>query len=225
MAMVMTDSRRSAVIRSALVTPLCLIVTFFIGALLGDLIFFGLPGHIQDEPKAALAALPALACTIAGGALWGRAIAGIVHMGAARRMMWAGALGYAPTLLLVGITLTVLEKLIVEQRRGPDIPIHVVFTLLFTAAALVVAAVGALALGVALRRSNLMLRLAIGSGLAAGITFLVVDLMLDGVGYRVGAPGAAERATMITVVLTGNVAASLAAGDVIGLLLTGRREV
>jgi hypothetical protein len=138
--------------------------------------------------------------------------------------MWAGALGYAPTVLLVGMALTVLENLIVEQRRGPELPIHVVFTLLFAPAALVVASVGALALGVALKRRGLALRLALGSGLVAGLTFLVVDLLMDALGYRVGAPGAAERSTMITVMLTSNIAASLAAGGVIGLIITSSRE-
>jgi hypothetical protein len=41
----------------------------------------------------------------------------------------------------------------------------------------------------------------------------------------IGAPGAAERATMLTVMLSSNIAASLVTGGVIGLLLSGRREV
>jgi hypothetical protein len=222
--MFMAESRRGMVIRSALMTPLCLIGAFFIGALCGDLVFNGLSGYVHDEAKTALAALPALVCVIAGGALWGRAIARIAHVAAVKRMMWAGALGYGPTVIMVGLALTVLENLIVEQRRWPDLPLHVVFTLLFTPAALVVATVGALAVGVALKRRALAIRLAIGSGLVAGVTFLVVDLLMDALGYRVGAPGAAERATMLTVMLTSNIAASLAGGGVIGLLLSGRRE-
>lgn len=220
--MFMAESRRGIVIRSALLAPLCLIGTFFVGALFGNLVFIGLPGHVQAEAKTALAALPALVCVIAGGAWWGRSLAHILHLGDVKRLMWAGALGYGPTVILVGLLLSVLENLIVEQQRLPALPIHVVFTLLFTPAALVVAAVGALALGVALRRKGLAIRLALGAGLAAGLTFLLVDLLMDALGYRVGAPGAAERATMLTVMLTGNLAASLAAGGVIGFLL-GRR--
>jgi len=221
--MIMAESRRGMVIRSALLTPLCLIGAFFVGALMGDVVFNGLSGYAHDEAKAALAALPALLCVTAGGALWGRALARIARVDAVKRMMWAGALGYGPTVILVGLTLTVLENLIVEQRRWPDLPLHVVFTLLFTPAALVVAAVGALAIGVALKSKALAIRLAFRSGLAAAVAFLVVDLLLDALGYRVGAPGAAERATMLTVMLTSNVAASFAGGGVIGLLLSSRR--
>jgi hypothetical protein len=222
--MLLTNNRRTSVIRCALLTPLCLIGAFFVGALLGNLVFIGLPGHFQDADKAVLAALPALVCVIAGGALWGRAIARVARVDAVRRMMWAGALGYGPTVILVGLALTALENLIVEQQRWPDLPLHVVFTLLFTPAALVVAAIAALAVGVALQRKDLAIRLAIGSGLVAGVTFLAVDLLMDALGYRVGAPGAAERATMVTVMLTSNIAASLAGGGFIGLLLSSGRE-
>jgi hypothetical protein len=217
--------RTSDVVRSALITPLYLIGSFFIGALLGSLTFSGLPGHIEDATKIAMAAVPALACVVVGGALWGRAIARLTHAANVSRLTWAGALGYGPTLIGVVLLLTVLENLIVEQRRGPELPIHVVFTLLFVPAVFIVALVGALALGLALKHTSLLPALALGSGLAAGITFLIVDLVMDGIGYRVGAPGAAERATMITVLLTGSIAASLAAGALIGFLLSrGHRE-
>ncbi len=218
------ESRRAVVIQSAAVTPLYLIGSFFVGALFGDFVFFGLPGHFNDAAKVSLAALPTLLCVIGGGALWGRAMARVAQARDAKRMMWAGALGYGPTVVLAGIGLTVLENLIVEQRRGPALPIHVVFTLLFVPAAFVVATVGALALGIGLKRRGLSVRLALGSGLAAGITFFVIDRLLDALGWRVGAPGAAERATMLTVMLTGNVAASVAAGALIGLLLNSGQE-
>lgn len=217
----MTESRRALVIRSALITPLYLIGSFFAGALIGNVIFSGLPGHMADAVRVLLAALPTLVCVIGGGALWGRAMARLVKAGSVTRVMWAGALGYGPTVILVGLALTVLENLIVEQRRGPELPIHVVFTLLFVPAVFVVATAGAFALGVALQRPSSIARLALASGLAAGAMFFVVDILLDSVGYRVGAPGAAERATMVTVLMTGNIAASLAGGAVIGLLLSG----
>ena len=222
--MLMTASRRGVVIRTALMTPLCLIGTFFVGALLGDLLFAGLPGNWPDEGRVALAALPVLICVGMGGALWGRALARVAHVDDAKRMMWAGALGYAPTLVVVALTLTVLEKLIVEQGRGPDLPLHVVFTLLFTPAVFLIAAMGTLAVGLALKQRGFTLRLALSSGLVAGMTFLVVDLLMDSFGYRVGAPGAVQRATMLTVLLIGDVTASLAAGTVIGWFLSGRRE-
>ncbi len=220
----MTESRRALVIQGATMTPLYLIGSFFVGALLGDLVFFGLPGHLQDAAKVPLAALPTLLCVFAGGALWGRGMARLARRSDVKRSMWAGALGYGPTVVLVGLALTVLENLFVEQRRGPDLPIHDVFTLLFVPAVFVVATVGALALGIGLQRGGLSVRLALGSGLAAGITFFLIDRLLDMLGWRVGAPGAAERATMVTVLLTGSAAASLAAGAVIGLLLSGGPE-
>lgn len=213
-------NRRAVVVRAAAITPVFLIGSFFVGALFGDLIFFGLAGHMQDVTKIALAVVPALMCVIAGGALWGRSMGQLAHAPNVRRVMWAGALGYAPTVILVGLALTALENLIVEQHRGPQLPIHVVFTMLFVPAVFVVATTGALAVGIALKPRFSIITLALGSGLAAGIAFFIVDMLMDAVGYRVGAPGAAERATMLTVLFTGNVVASLAAGAVIGFVLS-----
>jgi hypothetical protein len=211
--------RRALVLRSAAITPLYLIGSFFVGAMLGSAVASGLPGHLDDSTRSLLAAIPALASVIAGGALWGRAMGRLAHAGSLKRFVWAGALGYGPTVILVALGLTVMENVLVEQRRLPDLPIHVVFTLLFVPAAFIVAAAGALAIGVALKRTSLIPTLALGSGLAAALVFLIVDLAMDAVGYRVGAPRAAERLTMLTVMLTGNLAASLAAGAFIGFTI------
>src|SRR5438477_464070 len=60
---------------------------------------------------------------------------------------------------------------------------------------------------------------ALAGVLAGGAAFLAVDLLMDALGWRVGAPGAAEHFTMLTVMFSGDFVAALAAGAVIGLLL------
>ena len=79
---------------------------------------------------------------------------------------------------------------------------------------------GGLALGIALCSWSLAARLASYGWLAAGLAFLAADLTMDALGLRVGAPGAAERATMITVLLVSSLGAALAGGAAIGLLLS-----
>jgi len=118
-----------------------------------------------------------------------------------KRLTWAGALSFAPSLILAGIALGRLELIIVERGDGPDLPVHVVFTLLFVPAAFFVAGMGGLAMGIALKDLKLAVRLALGAGLAAALGFLAVDLVMDALGYRVGAPGAAERATSATPIV------------------------
>jgi hypothetical protein len=73
---------------------------------------------------------------------------------------------------------------------------------------LVIAGVGALALGTGLYRAAFGLRLAIPAGLAAAAAFLAVDLLMDAVGWRVGAPDAGRRATMVVVTAIGLLAAA-----------------
>jgi hypothetical protein len=46
-------------------------------------------------------------------------------------------------------------------------------------------------------------------GLAAGGAFQAVNLIMQAAGWVVGAPGAAERATMLTVMGLGNIGAAL----------------
>lgn len=204
---------------SALATALCLIGGILVGVVAGTLTHDGLSGHLREPVKIGVAALSALAGVLAGGAAWGALMAQIVHIGARKRMAWAGALGFGPTAIAVGLVLTVLEKLIVEQGLGPRMPIHIVFTLLFVPAAAIISGVGGLALGLGLKRPTLARRLAWRAGLAGGTAFLAVDLLMDALGWRVGAPGAAEHFTMLTVMFSGDLVAALAAGALIGLLL------
>lgn len=221
----MTATSQSSRVRvmtlSAAATPLCLVAGLALGIALGSLVHGGLPGHIDESSKALIAAIPALAGVIAGGALWGALLARITGAGGRRRMAWAGALGFGPTVIAVAMALGALEGIIVERRQGPDLPVHQVFTLLFVPASTVVAAVGAWAVSVAARAGGRGTRVALFAGLAGGAAFLLVNLLMDAAGWRVGAPGAADRATMLTVAGLGALAAGLAGGAVLGRLLAG----
>jgi hypothetical protein len=126
--------------------------------------------------------------------------------------------------ILVAFALTFFENLIVEQGQGPQLPIHNVFTLLFAPAAAIIAGVGAGALGIGMRDRTLALKLLWMCALTGGVAFLLVNLGLDAMDFRVGAPGAAERATMLTTAFLGNFSAALAGGGVIGAML-GRKNV
>lgn len=94
--------------------------------------------------------------------------------------------------------------------------IHFVYSVLFVPVAGIVAAVGAFALGVGLNGRALGMRLAANAGAAALLTFLAVDLLMCALGWRVGAPNAAHRATMLVVTALGASAAAVAAGGAIG---------
>src|SRR5581483_10974522 len=126
---------------------------------------------------------------------------------------------FGSSVLAVVVLLTVLEQIIVEQGKGPPLPLHNVFTLLFVPAAALTAGLGGFALGLATRDRAFAARLGLWSGLAGGAAFLVVNGLLDALGFRVGAPGAAERATMVSTALLGSLAAAAAGGALIGTAL------
>jgi hypothetical protein len=213
----MSETSRIA-FRSALITAAYLFGGLLLGLLAGVGIN-GLPMHVPELTKIVLSIFPVLAIVTTASAGWGRSVAGLTGSGESRRMAWAGALSFGPGVVLLGIGLTLLEVAVVERGDGPALPVHVVFTLLFVPAVFVIAGAVGLALGVAHKSWGLAARLAFGSGLAAAVAFLILDVVMDAFGWRVGAPGAARRATMVTVTLLGNLAAALAGGAVIGIVL------
>jgi len=211
------------ILLSALVTPFTLVGGMLLGGVLGSLVNNSLPGHLNDTTRTLIALGAALIGVVVGGALWGMTVQRLTGAGEMRRMAWAGALGFGLAALLSALALTAAEVVIVTQRRGPDLPLHQLFTLLFVPSATLTAAGGALALGLAQRDVKWAGRLAVLSGLAGGLAFLVVNLGMDAAGWRVGAPGAEQRATMITVMLLGSSAAAIAGGAVVGGLSLKRR--
>ena len=170
---------------------------------------------------ALIAAVPTLIALAIGSAAWGRAMARLAGADASRRMAWAGILGFAPITLILAFSLLGLEPIAVE-RLGARYPIHRLFTILFVPTAFLISAVSAWAIGIGLRDKPLSRSLAWRVGLTGGAAFLLVNMIMESAGWVVGAPGAAERATMITVMSLGNLAAALAGGAVLGLTL-GRR--
>jgi hypothetical protein len=205
-------------IRCGLVSGLILVGGMLAGLLAGFAVN-GLPMHVPEQTKNLLSALPVLAIITAAGAGWGQAMARLTGIAESRRMTWAGALSFSPSILAAGIGLSLLEVSILEQGSGPDLPVHQVFSLLFVPATFFVAGIGGLAMGLAARDWALALKLFLASGFAGGLAFLAVNLVLDALGWRVGAPGAAERATMLTVMMAGSLAAAVVGGATIGYLL------
>ncbi len=210
---------RRQILFSALATTACLfgglLVAFTVAIAVSNL-----PMHIPNQTLNFISLVLLISILFFAGAAWGFAMAKISSTGNKRRMIWAGALSFSPALVLAGLTLATLEKAVVERGQGPDLPVHIVFTILFVPAAFFIAGAGGLALGLAERNLRLGLRLAIGGGLSAAIAFLLVNLLMDALGWRVGAPGAAERATMLTVTMAGNLAAALAGGGILGYQLS-----
>ncbi len=212
-------------IRSALATVLTLFGGLLLGLLAGSLTFELIPSSSVDDPQlghAAIAAVPALAGFLAGGAAWGVQIGRLAGADDSRRMAWAGLLGFGPITIALALLLGLAEPTLVEQLGAAGQPIHRVFTLLFTPSAFLIAGVSVWALGRGLRQPVLARALFWRVGLAAAITFLVVNLTMEAAGWVVGAPGAAQRATMLVVMFSSNLAAALVGGGMVGWLLTRR---
>jgi MFS family permease len=217
-------SRLRPAVSGAFLTLLTLVGGLLIGVLVGNAMFAALPAQLNDPLRIGLAALPALAGMVVGSALWGVSMGRLGQRDERRRLAWAGILGFVPITLLLGLLLQVIEPIAVA-RVGAQIPLHRLFTLLFVPTAFLIAGAGGLALGFGLRQRRSAWALALRSGGAAALAFLLVNLLMEALGWRVGAPRAAERFTMLTVLLISDLGAALAAGAVIGVTLVrhGRR--
>lgn len=206
-------------------TVALLLGSILVGIGLGHVVFTAIPGHSMTDPAtshAIIAGIPLFFVLIAGGAFWGIRMGIIAGSHDRKRMAAAGVLGFLPITLVVAFGLLALEPIVLEESR---LPIHRVFTLLFVPSAFLIAGISAWAIGRGLGDRNLALSLLWKCGLAAAFAFLLVNLVMELSGWVVGAPGAAERATMIVVMSLGNLAAALAAGGLLGWLIARRRMV
>jgi hypothetical protein len=154
------------------------------------------------------------------GALWGSSLARLLGeppKPAAR----AGGLAFAGFTLLAGVLLELVFVALGGFLFDGPIPVHVAFSILFVPSAGLIAGLCARAVSGALGRGEGNARLAQAVGLAGAAGFLAVNLVMLALGWQVGAPGAAERMTMITVLLTSNAGAALAGGWALGRGLAG----
>ena len=203
---------------SALSAGLCLVgslgLPFLVALVVGQLI-----GNSMDPPPAFVMTMVVLALLslVGGSAAWSIALARITGAPHSRRLALACALSYGPATLAVAFLLGRIEPIVVEG--APGLAIHILFSLLFVPAVFFVAAATGLAIGWALRSWRLATTAALGGGAAAALGFLVLDLLLDSLGMRVGAPRAAESATMIKVLAIGDLGSALAGGAAIGVML------
>jgi hypothetical protein len=206
-----------------LTTTFTLFGGLLLGIVLGNVVFNAMPNHSLtslDPLAVTLATIPALGGLVAGGALWGVLMGRLARAANPRRMAVAGALGFAPITIALAFGLLVLEPIAVE-RLGAQFPIHRLFTFFFVPTAFLIAGVGAWAIGLGLQNGPLAWSLLWRAGLAAALAFLAVNLVMEASGWVVGAPGAVERLTMLTVMFAGDLAAALVAGAVVGSMLFG----
>lgn len=219
--------QRITPLSGALLTTGYLFGGFAIGIGIGSIV--GTPGHGGVAlARNVLAGVAALACMIVGGARWGRELARRTDAADVSRATRAGALSFGPSAIAAGLVLTLFEGIIVEQHRGPALPIHVVYGLLFVPAVFFVASSSVLVIGAGLRlRTTKRWQLALICGTAAAAAHFVVYQAMDRAGWRIGAPDAARRATMIVVTSLGALAAAVAGGAALGFLLraAGRQEI
>jgi hypothetical protein len=168
-----------------------------------------------EHPAFLLAFIPPYA--LAGG-LWGRSLGRSTGYLQTRQFILAGAVGVALPTAGALIALNAVEQDLARFLRT-GLPIHIIFALAFALTALMLAGCAGLALGLSVGKLRLAAQLALGSGLAGGLTFLAVDLGMDLLGFRVGAPAAEERATMLVVSILGLWATAIVGSAVIGRIL------
>jgi hypothetical protein len=212
-------SRVHTAILGAALTVVALVGGLIAGFMIGSAIFPALDGKVPSVLAYALTALVASGGTLGGSALWGVGMARLARISAARRAAWAGFLGFVPITTLLAVGLAAAEPIVFRI----NLPVHRLFTVLFVPSAFLIAGTSSLALGWALGWGRAAPALALRVGLTAALAFLAVDLGMEALGWLVGGPGAAERATMLTVLVISNLGAALAGGAMLAMSLAKRR--
>jgi hypothetical protein len=162
--------------------------------------------------------IPFMAAYLIAGGLWGRSLGRIAGYNSSRSFIIAGAAGVALPTGVAVTALTYVEQNLAFFLQG-GLPVHVIFGISFALAALVLSGIAGMSFGLSLGSTRLASQLALGGGGAGALTFLIVDLGLDGLGFRVGAPDAEQRATMLVVAVGGLWATAIVGSAVLGRIL------
>jgi hypothetical protein len=209
-------ARLRAAILGAALTMLGLVGGLMGGLIGGSFIFHGLIGKASHPLTYTLAAMVFGTSILGGSVLWGMGMGRLARSSALRRAAWASILGFVPITVLLNFGLLTIEPIAVRA----DLPVHRLFTVLFVPTAFLIAATSSLALAWALGWGRAAPVLALRVGVTAALAFLAVNLGMEALGWLIGAPGAEERGTMITVLIAGNLGAALAGGAMLGMTLT-----
>lgn len=158
---------------------------------------------------------------VISGAMWARQIGRIFGWQSSIKLGLVGALGVTLPIVVAITVLGILEQDLINLSFD-GWRMHILFGLLFVPTAFLITAIGTGTLGLVIGDWHLARRLALACGLTAALTFLVVMVIFDLLGMRVGAPGAAERATMMVVTLVGMWAAALTGNATLAWVLERR---
>jgi len=192
----------------------------FIVGIAAGLLVVNLGGNTDAIQPIGVAVLFSL--LLAGNALWARMSARIAGLQHARRFILVAAITQLVVTFASVLVLGKLEEHFVGDGNT-SLPIHVLYTLLFVPAAFICALIVGVACGLALGKPALAWRMGLHGAAAAAFAFLVLNVLQDMLGRRVGGPNAADTATMITVTLVCHAAASMAFSAAIGRLLLAER--
>jgi hypothetical protein len=216
-------SNPTLAVRAGWITLTRLIGAVVVGVAIGAGLHAAMP-RVADWLRTGLAAVAALGAFAIGALLWGRAIAQLAGVADPNRIGRTTARVLAPGMIVLGVVLSSLEPIIVARGASMGLPVHAVYALLFVPATAIIAAVAAIILGTAMRDPSLTTRLVTRTAVSAATAFLIVDRLMDLGGWRVGAPDAGRRATMLVVTAIGACAAAIAGGASIGFVLSVARE-
>lgn len=193
--------------------------TLAAGFILGNILFESLNPHMAPVSGGLISFVIVFAVLLGGGALWGAWLSAQLNAPRAA-LMRNGAVSFAGLVLVAGLLLEGVFGLIGMLGSAVAIPIHHMFTIVFVPAAGLIAGLCVYRITRETRATQQRFRIAWQVAVGAALAFLVVNQVMLALGWRIGAPMAAERSTMITVMLLSNAAAALAGGAVFGWILS-----
>lgn len=209
---------RASALRGAALSLLCLPT----GLLLAFAVMKGLDlvaPSLQERVGPPLFFAVVGGCAAAAGAAWGALLAR--PLGGSRLLAGVGgAVGYGLAAPAAVWGLTFAETALqLQAQNGAELPPHLVFGAIFPAATALVVLAATLSLALGLGRGARAVPLALRCALAAGLAFALVDLAMHVAGWRIGAPNAEARFTMLVVMALGLLAATLVGGATLGRAL------
>ncbi len=192
----------------------------FIAGIVAGMLIVNLGGNTNTIQPFGMMVL--FASMLAGSALWALAIERLAGLQHTRRFIIIAAITQVAITFTAMLVLGKAEEHFVENGNT-NLPLHVLYTLLFVPATFIGAFIAGSVCAFVMDKPALAWRMGLHCAAAAAFAFLVLNVLQDMLGRRVGGPNAAETATMITVTLVCWLAASAVFSAAMGRLLLVER--
>ncbi len=160
-----------------------------------------------------------------GGTLWAKSVIQIAEPGKLWNRALLSGLVFGVSVFIAAYSLEIIERDLFYRNLLNAPGSHMQFVVLFSIAIFLVAGLTSTVLAAQTMERRKAIRYGLITALSCVALFIMIDLLMFALGWRVGHPDFPERSTMLTVMMVGLGISLLVGGTLIGVLIQRTAQV